>query len=385
VPHGPLARFLAHPGAWWKELGNHVAHLADRALPVAALVVVAVAVLAGAVAFARLLARLRPRPGGRLVEVAVPAAVDSKAALAFWRNLHPVLSGRRLFGQPGYVAFEVEGSVKGVGLRFWAAACVSAPALARAVCSAWPGAQCRTRDAGDRLLAGSTVTCGELRLAAPAWLPLGTDHAVDPLRTVLGALPVWHDSERGLVQVLVRPAPRRAASMLARAARSLQTGRPIALVPRLLAAWRTAPARPPVPDPFRSADARHALHKASDLPGFEVAVRYGLSCTGHGRRARRRLRTHARELTAAFGVYAGRNHLVARQRLGCRRRLERRVFSGGHVLGLSEVAALAHLPYDERLPGLERASAALVAPPPGVLVAPDHADGAAWDDDDAGL
>jgi hypothetical protein len=39
----------------------------------------------------------------------------------------------------------------------------------------------------------------------------------------------------------------------------------------------------------------------------------------------------------------------------------------GQVLGLSEVAALAHLPHDEMVPGLAYASAAAVAPPPGVV------------------
>jgi len=165
--------------------------------------------------------------------------------------------------------------------------------------------------------------------------------------------------------------------MLARAARSLQTGRASALIPRLLATWRSAPARPAVPDPMRTADVRHAVHKASDLPAFEVAIRYGLSCAQPGRGARRHLRARAHELTAAFGVYAGRNHLAAAHRSGARRRLERSVFGSGQVLGLSEVAALAHLPYDEMIPGLAHASAAAVAPPPGVLAGP-------WREDSTG-
>ena len=171
--------------------------------------------------------------------------------------------------------------------------------------------------------------------------------------------------------------------MLVRAARSLQTGRPTALIPRLLAAWRSAPARPPTPDPMRAVDVRHVVHKASDLPAFEVAIRYGLSCAQPGRGARRHLRARAHELTAAFGVYAGRNHLVAQQHSGARRRLERRAFGGGQVLGLSEVAALAHLPCDEMIPGLAHASAAAVAPPPGVLAGPWRQDSTGWEDDGA--
>jgi hypothetical protein len=384
LPHGPLAHFLAHPDAWWKDLGHHLAHFADQVLPFAVPMVIAVLALVATWVVVRVLGRLRPPSGGQVVEVAMPAVVEAKGALAFWRNLHPVLTAKRHLLRPtGHVAFEMEGSGDGIGLRLWVSADISAHAVARAVSSAWPGAQCQVHEAHRPNLAGPLTSCGELRLAAPAWLPLGTDHVVDPLRTVIGALGSWDGDEQGLVQVLVRPAGARSTRMLIRAARSLQTGRPSALIPRLLAAWRSAPARPVIPDPMRTADVRHAVHKASDLPAFEVAIRYGLSCAQPGRGARRHLRARAHELTAAFGVYAGRNHLAAAHRSGARRRLERRVFGRGQVLGLSEVAALAHLPYDEMIPGLAHASAAAVAPPPGVLAGPWRQDSSGWEDDDA--
>ena len=78
----------------------------------------------------------------------------------------------------------------------------------------------------------------------------------------------------------------------------------------------------------------------------------------------------ARELAAAFGVYAADNHVVSGRRLGCRQRLDRRVLGRGQVLGLSELAAFAHLPYDEAIPGLDYVAAAAVAPPPGVASGP---------------
>ena len=384
LPHGPLTHFLAHPDAWWKDLGNHLVHFANQVLPITVPGVIAVLGLVATWAAVRLLGRLRPPSGGQLVEVAMPAVVEAKGALAFLRNLHPVLAGKRHLLRPtGRGVFEMEGSGDGIGLRLWVSADISAHAVARAVSSAWPGAQCHVRDAHRTKLAGPLTSCGELRLAAPAWLPLGTDHVVDPLRTVIGALGSWDSGQQGLVQVLVRPAGARPTRMLVRAARSLQTGRPSALVPRVLAAGRSGPARPAVPDPMRTADVRHAVHKASDLPVFDVAVRYGLSCAQPGRGARRHLRARSHELTAAFGVYAGRNHFVAQHRSGSRRRLERRVFGRGQVLGLSEVAALAHLPYDEMIPGLAHSSAAAVAPPPGVLAASRRQDSTGWEDDNA--
>ncbi|MDA8311137.1 MAG: hypothetical protein M0Z46_11100 [Actinomycetota bacterium] len=368
VPNGPLAHFLAHPDAWWRDLGHHLAHIGEAVLPAGVALLAGLTALVIAWALFRTVARLRPPAARQLVEVSLPAGVEPKGALAFWRNLHPVLAGRsRLLHPPRHVAFEIEASEGGIRLRLWTPAGVPALAVARAVSSAWPGAQCQVRRASGPLLPGPLVSCGELRLAAPAWLALGTDHGVDPLRVVLGALCVDAAGAHGVVQVLARPASNRRAAVIGLAARSLSTGRPIAPVPRLLAAWRTAPPAPMRPDPMRSADARHALDKAIDLPAFVVVVRFGVSGHGSGRAARRRLGARAHELTAAFGVYAGRNHFVPYRRPGCRRHLERRVMGRGQVLGLSELAALAHLPYDEMVPGLAYAAAAAVAPPPGIV------------------
>jgi len=156
----------------------------------------------------------------------MPAVGEAKGALAFWRDRHPVLAAKRHLLRPAdHVVFKVEGSGEGIGLRLWVSADISAHAVARAVSSAWPGAQCQVRDAHRPNLAGR-LTCEELRLAAPAWLPLGTDNVVDPLRTVIGAIGSWDRDEQGLVQVLVRLAGNRSTGMLIRAARSLQTGRP---------------------------------------------------------------------------------------------------------------------------------------------------------------
>ena len=371
VPNGPLAHFLAHPNAWWADLGHHVAHLGEDVLPVALAVLTGLTALVIAWVLVRAIGRLRAPAAGQLVEVSLPASVEPKGAFAFWRNLHPVLAGgSRLLQPPRHVAFEIEASDDGVRLRLWTGAGVPAPAVARAVGSAWPGAQCQVRDATGPLLPGPLVSCRELRLAGPAWLPLGTDHGVDPLRAVLGALCVEEVGEHAVVQVLARPARNRRATVIGRAARSLPTGRPIAVVPRLLAAWRTTPPAPARPDPMRSADARHALDKATDLPAFEVVVRLGVSAHDHGHAARRRLRARVHELTAAFGVYAGRNHFVPHRGHGCRPHLDRRAMGRGQVLGLSEVAALAHLPHDEMVPGLTYAAATAVAPPPGVVSGP---------------
>jgi len=356
---------LLHPGQETSHVVHHVlrvlADVAHTALPV----VISLAVVVATWKLAQVVARHRSPRTGRLVEVRLPADVDPKGSLALWRTLHSVLWARRGWLAPGpHLAFEMEGSYAGISLRFWVPTQVSPVAVVRAVESACPGSQCEIRPATSPVLSGKARVGGEMRLARPAWRSICTDHAGDPLRTVLGALAMGGDGEHAVIQVLVRPAGSRQLRSLAGAVRRLHSGKPTALVPRVVAAWRTTPAAAARPDPFRAAEARHAVDKVSDLPVFEVSIRFGACGDVDGRR---RLRSHARQLGAAFGVYARDNHFVPRRPFGCRWRLERRLFGRGQLLGLSEVAALAHLPYGEAIPGLVYASAAPVAPPPGVL------------------
>ncbi|MGH8994621.1 MAG: hypothetical protein ACRDYB_01035, partial [Acidimicrobiales bacterium] len=381
--NSPLGRYLVHPGQETSELVHHVLRVLDHIGHVVVLPVIAgIATLLVVWTMTKVFNRFRSSTDGHLVEVMLPATVDPKRAPVFWRNVHSVLAGRRRLAAPSsHVAFEMEGSSAGMRLRFFVAPGVPAMSVARAVGSAWPGAQCKNHEATSRALPGRFAVCGELRLAGPAWRSLWTEHNGDPLRSILGALGVEHGGAHAIVQVLVRPASPHQTRAIGRAVRSLHSGKPTALAPRLLAAWRTTTAAPPRPDPFRAAEVRHAVDKLSDLPAFEVVARYGVSTDAGDRTSRRRLRARGRELIAAFGVYAGDNHFVSRRRFSCRRRLDRRVFGQGQVLGISELAALAHLPYDEGIPGLTYAGAAAVAPPAGVS----SGRGGFEEDDDAWL
>jgi len=376
-----LGRYLLHPGQENSELVHHVLRFLDQLGHVVVPCAVVLAVFLVGWKAVQLFSRFRQSASGHLVEVRLPATVDPKRAPIFWRNVHSVLTGRhRLRTPPAYVAFEIDSSSNETSLRFFVSPDVSPTSVARAVSSAWPGAQCRHLQATWTSLARRFVVCGELRLAGPAWRSLWADQTTDPLRSVLGAMEVHHDGERAVVQVLARPASSHQRHSLASATKALHAGKPTALVPRLLAAWRTT-APQPRPDPIRSAEVRRAVDKVSDLPVFEVVVRYGVSAGVADRASRRRLRARAREVTAAFGVYSRDNHFVSRHRLGCRRHLERRVFGRGQLLGLSELAALAHLPSDEVTPGLSYAGAAAVAPPAEVTVRPSR-QGVEEDDDD---
>ena len=112
------------------------------------------------------------------------------------------------------------------------------------------------------------------------------------------------------------------------------------------------------------AEARAALAKLAG-PCWEVQVRYGVA--GPDRPDRHgRLRARAHALAAAFAVHSGRNRL-GRHRLGHpARTLATRPLGRGDLLSTVELASLAHLPADPAVPGLVRAGARPVPPPPGL-------------------
>jgi energy-coupling factor transporter ATP-binding protein EcfA2 len=111
-------------------------------------------------------------------------------------------------------------------------------------------------------------------------------------------------------------------------------------------------------------EARAALAKLSG-PCWEVAVRYGVA--GPNRPDRHgRLRARAHALAAAFAVHAGRNRLGRHRLRRPARTLAARPLVRGDLLTTGELASLAHLPADPAIPGMARAGARPVPPPPGL-------------------
>ncbi|MDA8061065.1 MAG: type VI secretion protein, partial [Actinomycetota bacterium] len=104
LPSGPLARYLAHPGATTGHLLHQVAHEAAHAAAVAGPPVLgAVLVALVALSAARAAGRRRTEGGARLVEVLSPPVVDPEGAATLWTNLVALLRPawrRALFGQP---------------------------------------------------------------------------------------------------------------------------------------------------------------------------------------------------------------------------------------------------------------------------------------------
>src|SRR5581483_8433806 len=114
-------------------------------------------------------------------------------------------------------------------------------------------------------------------------------------------------------------------------------------------------------DPTVSPDVRAVLEKSSH-PLYRCLVRLSVGATD---RDVARGRIHA--LAGAFAAYEGRVGLRRRRILGATRKLALRALGRrGYLLSVPELAALAHLPAEAALPGLLRAGARTIAPPPGL-------------------
>ncbi len=371
----PFGGYLQDPWGTLGRAARHLLHVATTtgarlAVPVAAALLLAVA---GRVALNHW-RTVRLHQGARLVEILPPPQVDPDSAAAFWRNLRGLLHQRRLLEGRPHIVFELRWTPEGLCIGVWVPGMLAPRLVERAVQAAWPGARTRTHTPAPPALpelSGRKVVGGRLRLAAAEWYPLRTDHdhERDPLRALLGAAEELGAGEATIVQVLVGRAKGSRLAACRRAARALRRGQAPSRRGRLLDFLNplvndAGSRRAYTDDPARQADVRAITAKSAE-PGFQVAIRYGVAtCVDEDWRGRLRGRGHA--LAAAFAAYADRNQLTRRMLWRPDRALEVRRLGRGMLLGLSELAALAHLPWDRAVPGLERAGARSVPPAPGV-------------------
>jgi len=373
LDRSPLGRYLLHPQRTLTAIARTLAHHATEITRRYGLWLLlgAVVLLAARLALARWRAA-RLHAGARLVAILPPPQVDPDGAQALWRNLAGLLRQRRLLEGRPHVAFEYRWSPDGLTIALWLPGMLAPRLVERAIAAAWPGARTRTvTPARAPLPVGERVGGGALRLAQPEWYGLRgqAEHPTDPLRALLGAAEELGAGESAIVQVLARPARGRRLARLRRVARALRRGqhptRPGRLLDLLNPTTTTMGSRHAyTDDPARHADV-HAITRKAAGPGFEAMIRYGVA-TAVERNPRGRLRARAHALAAAFAIYAGRNRLTRTHHPS---RLSARALSGrrlgrGMLLSLDELAALAHLPWDRGVPGLERAGARSVAPPP---------------------
>jgi hypothetical protein len=373
----PFGKFITHPGPELAHLAqallNDLHHWAPVAAPVLAAAVIAVT---GGRAWLLRYRHARLACDARLVTVLPPPEVDPDGGQALWSNLTGLLRPpwqRLRDGQP-HLAYEYAWSPAGVRISLWVPGTIPPGLIERAAEAAWPGARTQVAPAAAPIASGSQVEAGKLRLSRPDHYPLRTGHDADPLRALLGAGAVVADTESALVQVLARPVTGRRLLLARRAAAQLRGGRPVRLAGRLLDLLTPGPAAPARPQaasqafPERAAEIRAILDKAAH-PRWAVAIRYAVATTSDvtsDPAARQRLRGRAHALASAYALYTGHNQLVRRRLRHPASALAIRRLGRGQLLSVPELAALAHLPLDPAVPGLARAGARAVVPPPGI-------------------
>lgn len=369
---------------------HHLAHLVTSALihhgPAAGIALATAAIAAWA---ARGWLRRRQHralsDGARTITVLAPPLANPAGGEVLWGNLAGLMRGplaRWWHGQP-HLGWEYTWTPAGMTITVWVPGTVPPGMVERAIEAAWPGTHTITAPAPPALPAGGLATGGRLRLARPEILPLKTGHQADPLRALAAAGTGLGEGEHAVVQVLARPATGARLRRARRATRRLRYGQPARLPSRLLDALtpggghRPAQRRTARTDPESSADLRAALAKAAG-PQWDTQIRYAVTTTaapggtGRGTAAgagvRRRLRGLAHGLASATALYAERNWLARRKLRNPVQRITSRRFGRGDLLSVPELACLARLPADASVPGLSRAGARAVPPPPGIPV-----------------
>jgi hypothetical protein len=361
-----------HLQAWLNEpdrplrglpvLAHHALVTAEQLAPILAVILACSGALVLAVARVR---RRRLAVGARQVRIGVPPDVDPGGALLLWSALHDLLRPRlaRLFGGQPHLAWEVAASEAGTTFRVWVPETIPPGLIERAVASAWPGASTTTEPAGHGEPGeGMVQVASELVLSGPDWFSLNAAMKPDPLPLILGQLAGLRGDQRALVQVLTRPATIREQRRLRTAARRLRAGIPPQRLIRLLDFLTSARVpKPPTHDPTINPDVRDVMGKSTQ-PLYRCLVRVAVTASSS---AEARGRIHG--ILGGFAAYEGRVGLrrrrVRRAPVKLRERwLGRRAF----LASTGELAALAHLPGVEAIPGMVMAGAREVAPPPGL-------------------
>jgi len=364
-----LAHYLLHPGAetsaFLRLLRVELGHLAATWAPL--LVVV---VLASVIAFVSLrqIRGLRFDEGAHLVVILAPPDVDPYGASTLWMNLVALLrpGWRRLISGQPHLGFEITSSDAGLTMAVWVPGSVPVEFISRSIEAAWPGARTTTVVATPPLTGSGTSTGGQLRLSRPEHFPIKTDHKVDPLRPLLGALASFVEGESACLQILARPVTGRRLATLHKAAVARRAGLPTTRTARFMDLVTPGPtAKASEVDPSRSGEVADILEK-SGQPCWAISVRYGVATSDVGPATKARLAGRAHAVASSFALFSGRNHFVRRRLANSAKVLAGRRFGKGDLVSVAELAALAHLPTDISVPGLSRAGARAVAPPPAV-------------------
>ncbi|MGW8375447.1 DUF87 domain-containing protein [Streptomyces sp. ODS28] len=383
----PLEEFVRDPGAALHATGARLAHgAASWGLLTAALLLCAVTALLGVRWGCHRRLRRTMSQSARLIALLPPPAVEPAGAAALWANLVGLLgpAWRRWWSGQPHLVWEYVFDRESVALRLWVPGGIPPGMIERAVESAWPGTHTRTHPAppplprpspGAKARKKGAVVSGELRLARGHALPVRAEFPTDPLRALLGVPAGLGAREQALVQVLARPATGRRLQRARHTGDRSQSPRAPRLVFALLDALTPRPrSRPKAP----TAPHRLALeHSAQDRavvakqrgPAYETRIRYAVTASPTAKdlaHSRERLRGTAHGLASAYAAYSDHNYYRRTHPFRLRADLDGRRLRRGDLLSVPELAALAHLPWDATVRGLERAGARAIPPPPGM-------------------
>jgi hypothetical protein len=366
-PSRAVEHVLLEPDWPVKVLTGYAAH----ALSAGAQLLVPVTLCVLAVVVGVIVVRVVHRRGfareARLVRIGVPPEVGDTGGQLLWAALHDLLRPpvlRFLLGQP-HLSWEVAASEAGTTFGVWVPKVIPPGLIERAVSAAWPGASVTTEPADA---AAPTVSrewvqvTSELALSGPGWFSLDTSISPDPLPLILGQLSGLTGPERALIQVIARPATNREQHRLRSAARRIRRGQATGRLLRLMQLFQIQAPAPPRLDPTIAPDVREAMVKSAGSL-YRCAVRVTVTARS---RPEARGRIHA--VLGAFAPYNGTRVFLCRRRaFRAQRKLrERRLGHRAFLLGMPELAALAHLPAQQAIPGVVMAGAREVAPPPGL-------------------
>jgi hypothetical protein len=313
---------------------------------------------------ARWWAARRRAQGARFIQIGVPPAAEPAAASLLWAALHDLLRPRfaRLLGGQPQIAWEAHASEAGTTFGIWTPGTIPSGLVERAITAAWPGATVTVAQPPPELpfSQARARASTELALAGPKWFGLSAAQEVDPLPLVLGQLAGLREGEHAVLQLVARPASRRERGRLFAVARNMRAGVPLTRAGRLLDLVLPGPPAQRTASPTISSDVRDVLERASG-PLFEFVIRASVQA-----RTRAEAHSRIRALRSAFAAYEGRARLRARRVHRPEAKLQLRTL-GRHagLASVREISALAHLPADQSIPGLVRAGARAVAPPPG--------------------
>lgn len=342
-----------------REIGRG---LLPQLAAVAPRVIFAATAVAATIATARWWASRHRARHARWIHIGVPPRADPAAAPLLWAALHDLLRPRlaRLLGGQPQVAWEVRASDEGTTFGIWTPGTVPPGMIERAVSAAWPGATLTIEQPPPQMPFTRACASTELALAGPEWFGLGGRDGADPLALVFGQLAGLDAGEHAVVQLVARPATGRERAKLLAAARRLRAGVPMTRLGRMLDLVLPGPPARPSADPTIAPDVRDVLEKASG-PLFQFVIR---AAVGAPSRGAARGRIHA--ISSAYAAFEGRARLRRRRVRRAASKLRLRTLGRrARLASVDELSSLAHLPADQTIPGIVRAGARAVAPPPG--------------------